>query len=839
MDRNPMSDVIYYNNMASPSIYLKHTGWSFVVSDLTHSDPDTNFIQRIDVTPVMANESVAIALDTTIEVFNYFLPQCPNGITGVKGYSYVVYPEIFESIDLFFLSNPNWYKMYYVVKPGGNPEDIALLFEGADTIVTTLSDSSLAFTSAAGAFVQPRLDAYSMETSGELSNLNWKPNYTVSISGDTVGLTDFGIYDDTKSLVFEMDIEVEMPAAPNQNNNVWSTYIGTSGVFEMGRDVETDEEGNLYFVGGVSTSEFPINLDVVQTIFASLNYPGNEGVRDALICKFSPTGVRLISTYYGGWFDDIGSDIEIDAPLGRLVMLGQTQSDDYPTSIGAYRPTSISSPLADAVLTVLNLALNEVAWSTYYGGWDEDGISGSGEHLALDDDSNIYLCLSRISDGMQTIPLSGAYNQSTSNTTAGLLAQFNSDGVPIWSSLFTGILNSIEFNQDKLYVVGNATRNADATSCGPPTTGGFPLCDNGGFFQAYRSFPIDGQDGFLSRFNQDKQLDWSTFIGGAALNDLAIQGRNLYLVGSSLDDGDPANSVYPCSEPSAGYCIACDGNGITGTEFTLSNAGNSDMLLAKIDLLDSKLLWATQYGGEGYESATNVEIDNDGRIYIGGYSNHSSFPTVPYGSYYYQDNCGGDCGTNGKQDPVVMMIQGYSIDWATFYGGASEVTPSFGWEQESIFGITTYSNSRLYITGITSSPFFPYRCESDLYPDQYCRTPTVSNELQDGFITLFKTDGSTTVDVSNLSLDESNPTNCIVYPNPTTGRITLQANFKIANEININVVDIIGRTVFQKSFTGSGDKTEIELDVQALDNGMYTIEAIETNQRITCRFIKQ
>ena len=68
-----------------------------------------------------------------LTTLNYFLPQCGvNGITQVEGYNRLFTPNIYPNIDLHYYSNTFGLKMYFVVKPNTDGNNIVLNIAGAN-----------------------------------------------------------------------------------------------------------------------------------------------------------------------------------------------------------------------------------------------------------------------------------------------------------------------------------------------------------------------------------------------------------------------------------------------------------------------------------------------------------------------------------------------------------------------------------------------------------------------------------------------------------------------------------------------------------------------------------
>ena len=89
-----------------------------------------------------------------------------------------------------------------------------------------------------------------------------------------------------------------------------------------------------------------------------------------------------------------------------------------------------------------------------------------------------------------------------------------------------------------------------------------------------------------------------------------------------------------------------------------------------------------------------------------------------------------------------------------------------------------------------------------------------------------------------LGIDETTSTEYLkVYPNPTTGEVTIEINSQDSDELNtIWVYDFHGRLIQQQKMIGSGKK---ELDLSAHPHGMYLIRAIHGDKSETVKVVKQ
>lgn len=82
----------------------------------------------------------------------------------------------------------------------------------------------------------------------------------------------------------------------------------------------------------------------------------------------------------------------------------------------------------------------------------------------------------------------------------------------------------------------------------------------------------------------------------------------------------------------------------------------------------------------------------------------------------------------------------------------------------------------------------------------------------------FRTDNA--AGIADNQLDRS----LSVYPNPSTGRVTVEYTLEQGAAVNVTVTDLVGKTVMQQSLrTASGVQTET-IDLGNLSNGMYLLK---------------
>jgi hypothetical protein len=109
--------------------------------------------------------------------------------------------------------------------------------------------------------------------------------------------------------------------------------------------VTLDRFSNAYLSGYTQSTDFPH--------FGGINIPYNGGGSDALVTKINNDGSLNFSTCFGGSSNEVANDIVIEPKQGEGVYItGYTESQNYPTTIGAY-DRSYNSGNYDAFITKL------------------------------------------------------------------------------------------------------------------------------------------------------------------------------------------------------------------------------------------------------------------------------------------------------------------------------------------------------------------------------------------------------------------------------------------------------------------------------------------------------
>lgn len=281
----------------------------------------------------------------------------------------------------------------------------------------------------------------------------------------------------------------------------YSTYFGGTGsdtttfVKNQGTDV-------VVFGGSTGSADYPV---------ANAIQPLHGGGTDITVGKLNLTTNALIfSTFLGGTGGDstIFSSGAVDA-AGNIYIGGVAGSINYPTTPGAYQTENNGSD--DVVITKLNPTGSAFIYSTYIGG----NLIDSADALAIDAEGNAYVTgFTRSAN----YPLKNAVQSQLKDPDA-FVTKLNPTGTDVIFSTFLGGLNLER---------GSGITTDAAGNC--YVTGR----SNSGDFPAKRSLrpPRGLDDAFISKFNRDGALLFSTLLGG---------GANDYGFGVAAD---ASNNVY-------------------------------------------------------------------------------------------------------------------------------------------------------------------------------------------------------------------------------------------------------------------------------------------------------
>jgi hypothetical protein len=430
-------------------------------------------------------------------------------------------------------------------------------------------------------------------------------------------------------------------------------------------------------------------LFMILSIFASACGPQAESKTHAL--KYAgDTAVKLtlaFSTYIGGSTYDQIRDVTTDSQ-GNIYICGGTNSDNFPTTPGAYKRTHDRTGTQVGAFGYKDVFVSKFSpngrliWSTLLGGPNYDRAYG----IKVDNQGYVYVA-GRGGPGLPTTV--GAFQQtfhgwcftSSYGCQNAFIAKLKPDGSGlVWMSYFASGSLIRDFDIDE---------NGDIYVTSGYWPGRSPVQPDkqwpSWFTNSYRKTPYRGQDDIIAKIKSDgTKVYWATYLGGT--------GDDYEAVSTRVNRED--HSVYVF-----GFTTSRDLPYTSGAYQTI-NRGLQDGFVARIASDGSSLIFLTYIGGSGNDipSTHNLAIDSSGNAYIGVWTSSSNYPTT---AGAFRRTYGG-----GSSDIAVSKISsdGKTLIGSTFLGTNGSSNPD---------GVNVDADGNVYVSGNTNATNFPVT--SDAY----------------------------------------------------------------------------------------------------------------------------
>lgn len=582
---------------------------------------------------------------------NFFLGNNPDEWkTGVRSYSEVEYPNLYEGIDLVYEAGHEGLKSTFVVRPGGDPAQIRIRYESIDRLEIDKAGRLVARTQGGDLREDPPLAFQAGEEVDCRYDL---------LDSNAVGL-ECAPWDRSQVLVIDPLL--------------YSTFIGGSdwdGAF-----VTVDVAGNAYVLGRTSSLDLPITPGA-----ANASYRG--GFHDLFIGKLNPDGSDLVYlTYLGGSEDDNPDGIDVDA-VGHVYIAGRTNSTDFPTTPGAFNRSYVDETHSglNGFVAKIDATSGVLVYSTFIGGSKYDGVTS----IKVDGDGNSVVTGWTRSNDFPTTP--GSFASNRTGYQDAFIAKFDSIGSSLIYSTLLGGREQQTGESIALDVAGDAYVTGWTTSPDFPTTASAFITtpDNA------TCTALSCQNAFVTKLNETgSSLTYSTLLGGSHMDKargIAVDDAgHAYVVGSTRSTG------FPVTE--GAYDSAFD--------FEMCNPINPsichDVFVTKFDSNGSSVLYSTFLGGSGDDRGIAIVVGPDGNAYVTGHTDSPDFPTTSNAvDRTYNDVS--PCPTLNCRDIFIVRLdgQGQGLVYSTYLGGSEVDIPfSIAINQDSIF-----------VAGWTWSHWFP------------------------------------------------------------------------------------------------------------------------------------
>ena len=356
---------------------------------------------------------------------------------------------------------------------------------------------------------------------------------------------------------------------------LYNADLGGSGD-DFGNGIAIDVNGYAFVGGRTSSTDFP-----TANAYQGQNY----GANNAYVLRLNPSGNALIfSTYLGGNNDDRGYAVAVDSQ-GSVYLTGETTSDNFPTSNGAFQTARKGGADAFAAKFAYNGSL---VYSTFIGGGSDDIANG----IAVDASGNAYIAGDTNSDSFPQV--NAPYQHSRHGGLEGFVTEVNAGGTGLVFSTFIGgsgddSCGGIAVDPaGNIYVVGTTTTDTSFSIPGKSYNTSY----NGG-----------NSDIFVAKYLPSGQnIAWTTFLGSHGTdegNAIATDANgNVYIA------GDTDSSQYP----------------VTRDAVQSGRGGGFDAVVSVLDTNGQNLVYSTFYGGNGDDSASGIALDQYYEVYLTGYT---------------------------------------------------------------------------------------------------------------------------------------------------------------------------------------------------------------------------
>ncbi len=366
------------------------------------------------------------------------------------------------------------------------------------------------------------------------------------------------------------------------------SFFGGDTVDEI-YDVALDDQGNVYTTGLTASSNLP----------ASGPQTALDGVYDAFICKFDPTGGQLLyATYLGGSGDHLGFErglaIDVDG-AGRAVVVGVTNATDFPVTPNAAQPSLAGA--YDAFVVMLDPTGANFVYSTHLGGSGLEGVSRISQNLTEALDVEVE------PDGTATVY--GATdstdfptrNPAQPNYGGGIhdcfVTRYDPAGAVMWSTYLGG--SGYDSPGAGFLRDGRCSMSLDGL--GGVVLGG--LTESPGFAVTASGWAQDGL-GFVTRLDSSGGMLFAT----------------RYPIPVGAVDVDLGQAIYVSGTAGPGFATT---PGAFQFEYAGSSdsSGHGDATLAKFDPSLSQREWATYLGKRGTtDRVTDLKVDATGHAHL-------------------------------------------------------------------------------------------------------------------------------------------------------------------------------------------------------------------------------
>lgn len=492
------------------------------------------------VTFLSSNNTIDAVPDKVQSSYNnYFIGNDQSKwAANCKIYQAITYKNVYPNIDVRYYTEGNNLKYDFIVHPGGNPDAIAMRYDGVDKLA--IKNKELIIGTSVGEIKE--LYPYSYQSiTGKKQIVECKYVLTNNVVRFKVQH-----YSPSETLIIDPKL-------------IFSTYTG-SPQDNWGYTATPGPDGS-FFAGGIAFgSGYPVSTGAYQTTYGGGINEDQTGGYDVAIFKFSADGSqRLYATYLGGDRNEQPHSMICDAQ-GNLIVAGRTSSHNFPGT-----PTRNAATIDYDIFVVKLSPLGTAALgSIRIGGSANDGVnirpkyaSDNGNPSAdatrrnygddarseviLDGGGNIFLASCTQSPDFPVTPNTPIQATFGKGRQDGVILKFSPNLNNVLFSTFFG-----GNGDDACFVMAINPVTGNLYVAGGTTSPDLPGNKTNVIYSAYQNGECDG---FVTEILPDGSGIIKTTYAGTSGNDLVygIQFDKFgfpYIMGTTTGDWKVVNATY-------------------------------------------------------------------------------------------------------------------------------------------------------------------------------------------------------------------------------------------------------------------------------------------------------
>ncbi len=820
-------EIKFYCTQLESKLWIQEDGlvsWTTLKKAIDDSLPDTNY--RIDMQPYMEGDPIDADLlpqaeESTGAVSNYYLPHCgTNGIEGVNHYKRITWPNIYPNIHQQVYSNNTGFKYYYIVEPGGDPDDINIVFTGQDQMV--VSPTKMDFYLGQMMMTLDNAIAYEIDNLNQVTLSSWTPTFTDQGNGSITIAT--GSYNTANTLVIQIGAaNLPYVAAANPGNMEYSSYLTADKQDRVKKVTTRSSNGDIYMMGESTSSRF-VFANGVSTPLVQ-----NRGTDDIVLFQFKSDMKAKAYTYIGTAVSDFGTGLALDN-VGNVYLAGYTGGTSL---LKATNSAPSSFPLESGFTAKFSFNLT-LLYPTWFGSDANTQILD----MEIDNNNKLFIVgtANRNTGNLPVKSLGGsAYYQSTSHSSGGgydgfiarLDQAFGIDHCTwLGASKNDGALAVDVDNTGGVYMAmytENTGNNPNPVSgCGVTTNQNLPKCYylGGAFTSNQQGF----DDYYLAKFDANFAMKWGTWVGSTK------QESGTYEADIKVDRANTENLYLAVRTESP---VTFSKSGATGG-FILNPSNDGNDYIALMKFVYGAYQWHTFLGCSGnVTGGVSLEIDDKKNVFVGGRTAcdvpvpntwycsapqaiQNKFPLCDNGAQIFLQPAAKSTNANGRDGFLMAFDQSNYMKWSTWFGGGhNDIVNSFHFNA---------SQKRLYSVGTTQSTNIPIPLWKLNVTNSHYQGNMGSS--MGGMVSWFDPNLSLSVEMI-----ESENWKVKAYPNPTGSWLHID----LKGEATYQLLDVSGRELQ----SGKISPEKNALAVGWLSTGTYLLRLQQEGKLATVKFVKE